>query len=609
MVSHNFLRSDPHYCGYQFSKSIDLAVGRGDLATVEWLLAHFSGCTVSEDLVAIAAERGDLATLKFLLANGAGHEDEDDTSLKKRKVQTSRGVVKAESTRQADGNTVLWGPEVIMTAMKNDQLDVVRWLHEHMPDENNDRDREREIRVSLRSGGDELAQFLMPRGRCILDYAHCSNVWMVELLLDCGYIQRDIGLANSAVESLAQLGRLDLMQRVVLVHSPPRENSPLCMHSWWRAITRACEEGYLEMLKWLLDHPLGEELRQNMRPHQKYSYLVRLAGQNDQPEVMQYLYEQGAVEEINDDLVVSAYAQTLTIAIRDDRYNTVKWLVENIQFPDDGRPGDIAIEVAARCRRFNILKLFHELGSTGVVDLSQNEDNQAGQVATWWSRSRHALDSAGGSGMVDRFKWLVANHPNHVSKESMDGAAYCGNLEMVQWLHANRSEGCTVDAMDGAASWGHLKVVKWHHANRSEGCTKAAMDGAGAHGHLEIVKWLHANRSEGCRTKAMNKAAACGHLEVIKWLASNRIEGCSAEAIQNAVDAGHVAVLDWLHQHFPDYYPTAIDIAVESENIFEVLLFLHQHHPQVITPEFSKKARQYYMSPGGYAWLADNCGE
>jgi hypothetical protein len=65
---------------------------------------------------------------------------------------------------------------------------------------------------------------------------------------------------------------------------------------------------------------------------------------------------------------------------------------------------DIAIDIATSRRRFDILKLFHELGSTGVVDLSQNEDNQAGQAATWWSRSSHVMSYAGGSEMVDMFK-------------------------------------------------------------------------------------------------------------------------------------------------------------------------------------------------------------
>jgi hypothetical protein len=97
------------------------------------------------------------------------------------------------------------------------------------------------------------------------------------------------------------------------------------------------------MLKWLLGHLLGQELRQNMKPHQKYSYLVRLARQSDQIEIMQYLYEQGAVDEINDDRVVREYARTCMLAIRDDRYNTVKWLIENIPFPDRGPPGDIAV--------------------------------------------------------------------------------------------------------------------------------------------------------------------------------------------------------------------------------------------------------------------------
>lgn len=206
-----------------------------------------------------------------------------------------------------------------------------------------------------------------------------------------------------------------------------------------------------------------------MIPHQKYSLLIRSAGQNEQPEIMGYLYEHGGAEELDGPRVLEEYARELNIAIRDDRRKTVKWLVENIPFPYFGQPGDMAIAITTRCRRFEILQLFHELGSSGVVDLTQSEDNHSSQVASWWARSRNVMDFAGGSGRVDMFKWLLENHPLKVTKDAMDRAACCGHLEMVQWLHKNRSEGCTTKAMDDAASRGHFEVVKWLHSNRQEG--------------------------------------------------------------------------------------------------------------------------------------------
>ncbi|GMF52476.1 unnamed protein product [Phytophthora fragariaefolia] len=188
---------------------------------------------------------------------------------------------------------------------------------------------------------------------------------MIEWMLDCGYIRRDITHANDAIASLVQGGRLDLMQQIVLLHSPPREQASLCLHSWWNAIKQACEQGYLEMLQWLMDHPLGRELRRNMKAHRKYSHLIRLAGQNDQAEIMGYLYEQGGAEEAEQDpIVIRKYADELRVAIRYDRCNPVKWLVENIAFPDLGHPGYMIINITTKFRRFNILQLLHELGSS-----------------------------------------------------------------------------------------------------------------------------------------------------------------------------------------------------------------------------------------------------
>ncbi|KAG6946426.1 hypothetical protein JG688_00016049 [Phytophthora aleatoria] len=52
---HNYLRSDLHYNGDQFFKSLEVAVRREDLAIVKWLFAHFSGYDVPADLTTLAA--------------------------------------------------------------------------------------------------------------------------------------------------------------------------------------------------------------------------------------------------------------------------------------------------------------------------------------------------------------------------------------------------------------------------------------------------------------------------------------------------------------------------------------------------------------------------
>ncbi|KAG6949576.1 hypothetical protein JG688_00014568 [Phytophthora aleatoria] len=61
----NYLRSDPHYYHYQFSKSLEMAAGRGDLEVVKWLFAHFSGCKAPASVVGAAVKKGHLVVVQF----------------------------------------------------------------------------------------------------------------------------------------------------------------------------------------------------------------------------------------------------------------------------------------------------------------------------------------------------------------------------------------------------------------------------------------------------------------------------------------------------------------------------------------------------------------
>ncbi|ETP40863.1 hypothetical protein F442_11859 [Phytophthora nicotianae P10297] len=598
---HNYLRSDPHYNRDQFVESLIAAVNRKDLAVVQWVFSHFSGLEVPEDVADAATRAGSLPVLKFLLANVVGHEGEYIRSKMKRKVGANDGEITAEEMESSKTRHLAhWDVGSMMRiAVQEGNPEVVRYLHENMPVY----DTEQFIGSSLLGENDEVAQILMPKGKCLLDYASTfRSVKLGEMLLDCGYIQRDQGLAHSAIQILARFGRFDLMQQVVLVHFPFVKDRLSWWNAWRSAIKSACEHGNLSMLQWLLDHSIGQEHRGSWRRRRKkHSSLIWLAARNDHAEIMQYLYEQGAADELGDRRIVADYAAALNTAVVNDRYHAVKWMVEHVPFSNISQQGGMIIDTAVKHERFNILKLFHELSVT------QNVENQAHQVAAWWSLSRNAMDLAAGTGRVDMFKWLLSSHPSNITQEAMNRAAHGGHLEMIQWLHANRSEGCTKKAMDDAAWYGHFDVVKWLHANRSEGCTTEAMDRAAGNGHLEIVKWLHANRSEGCTKTAMDEAARDGHLHVIKWLHANRPEGCSADAITNAMGEGHLAVLNWLHRQYPEHTPGATSEWIGKDNTFEILLFLHGHFPEMITPKIKADVDEiYYMDQAASAWLAIN---
>lgn len=138
-----------------------------------------------------------------------------------------------------------------------------------------------------------------------------------------------------------------------------------------------------------------------------------------------------------------------------------------------------------------------------------------------------AMDNAAGNGHLEVVNWLHENRTEGCTTRAINLASMNGHLEVVQWLHVNRQEGCSNRAVDGAASNGFLEVVKWLLENRSEGCSTSAMDGAAGNGHLHVVKWLHENRAEGCTGDAFRLAARNGHLPVILWLLEHKTGYCS----------------------------------------------------------------------------------
>ncbi|KAF4132126.1 hypothetical protein GN958_ATG18693, partial [Phytophthora infestans] len=212
---YNYLRSDLHYNRDQFQRSLEVAVRHKDLAVVEWLFAHIPGLDVPPEVVKSAASAGNLPILQFLLANDANVEGKDRKSLKKRKVVANDGEIKAEKKQPSapgGGHVVHWSADVMMhwrlmtSTLYSGYMKIC-------PTETL-REIDRKIRTSLGKGDLEVAEILMPKGKCVLDYASCASVATIEMLLGCGYIKRDQDLANLTIENLALLGRVDLMQQI-----------------------------------------------------------------------------------------------------------------------------------------------------------------------------------------------------------------------------------------------------------------------------------------------------------------------------------------------------------------------------------------------------------
>ncbi|KAG6954184.1 hypothetical protein JG687_00011947 [Phytophthora cactorum] len=120
----------------------------------------------------------------------------------------------------------------------------------------------------------------------------------------------------------------------------------------------------------------------------------------------------------------------------------------------------------------------------------------------------------------------------------------------------------------------------------------------------DILKLFHELGTSGTVNNLIRSEESRAHQVAA---CANRSEGCSAKVIKNAVDKGHVTVLNWLHHQYPEHAPMVIDRWAGMEHKFEVVLFLHVHFPQVITPEFLANVRQYDVNRVISAWLADNC--
>ncbi|KAG6955206.1 hypothetical protein JG688_00011981 [Phytophthora aleatoria] len=63
----NFLRSDPHYYQWVFTKSLEEIIScGGDMRLVQWIYDHFPGCEVPKNVVETVARTGYLEFLQFL---------------------------------------------------------------------------------------------------------------------------------------------------------------------------------------------------------------------------------------------------------------------------------------------------------------------------------------------------------------------------------------------------------------------------------------------------------------------------------------------------------------------------------------------------------------
>ncbi|EGZ05550.1 hypothetical protein PHYSODRAFT_342352 [Phytophthora sojae] len=524
-----FLRCDEFYNRWQFVEATHVVVEHGDMELLQWLFDHFQDTVVPCMVVALA----------FLVAN----------------TNTSRGI------------KVEWYPTVVQVALQLKQLETAHWLHHYTPlGTMTEQVRDWTIKAAMDVGDMAFCESLLPKGRCILDYADfCATPAMIEWKLDCGYFQRD--WAGAVVQFMTWSAPTASTSSAASPTSMARPRSIWTGH------------GNVDVMKFMVGHPTGQQIINEMGRSRALSGLMYLPAAKGNIEALQFLKDEDAD---------GPFEQAMVNAISNGQLEAVKWLPGRYPRPSK-IPEYCFMDEAARRGRVDMLQLFESLEPSNIPGLftpasppplvEVEENNRSARVFVEAS-DRHRKTTP----KLNRYRYLW------LATDPMDDAAANGQLNAVEWLHENRTEGCTTAALDAAAANGYLAVVKWLHANRSEGCTSNAMDFAAEGGHLTIVKWFHANTTAGCTTDTMDLAAAGGHLKTLEWLATNRSEGCTAQAIQRAVSNGHLGIASWLMRRFTEFNPASFSPLV-SKNKFEVLLFLHVHHPETFTPDFVRSAR------------------
>ncbi|ETO62029.1 hypothetical protein F444_20026 [Phytophthora nicotianae P1976] len=515
----NYLRSDTHYVQWQFAEALEVAGTRNDVTVVEWLLEHNNGSQISEYIVDAVVAKGHLDVLKIFLAY------------------------------QIEAGMVDWGYSIV-TAMENGHSEVVRWMHKNIGGGVHVHNL---IAMALDIGDMDLAQFLMPRGGCLLDYA-CpgKNVYMIEWMFDCGYLRRSETHTVSAIQSLAEVGNLELLQKVIqLVPELPIDSS-IWIRCWGFALKIAFMRCNFPTIRCLVEHRMGYLICNCYC--KVLADLTWLAARKGHIELLQYVYNLGIPNAFKD---VSIWVG----AVSNGKLETVKWLLERKLYPPSDEESNV-IDEAAKYGRLEILQFFHGLNTVMTMDEDAPESRLTIQVNKLWAKS-HAID-------------LAAAH---------------GHLAVIQWLHMHRKEGCTANAMDGAATYGHLHVVQWLQENRDEGCTTVAMDAAASNGHMSILQYLQINRSEGCSASIMDGPAKKGDLNMLKWLHENRADWCTNWILKYAVYSGHLGTICWLLVHYPGLKLESVEMAEDAPNKFDVVLLLVWHFGQSwITSDFVEES-------------------
>ncbi|CAH0519874.1 unnamed protein product [Peronospora belbahrii] len=467
----NFLQSDTFYYRWQFSKSLEVAAARGDLAMVKWLFAHFSGCETTFRVVESAAENGCTPVLEYLMTQNAKFWSEESSSVGNMKLVANQDKVLSQSEK----NVVHWHHRAIVVAATRGHFDTVRWLHKNLLchygcEEEKMLVIERTHAIALDVEEFELAELLIPQGKKPSDCTTYSRQSVkIEMTPENPCLRWDVNRAVQAVKDLASSDCLDLMQQIAMLHSPLPPIQATWLLDWRGAFINACGRGDFPMMNWLMEYPIGREAF--LVNTGLYFRPLCAAAQGNQIEVIHYLYKKGCCD---------LHGDALRLTMQHVSLSTVKCLVGYMRRMPQLKANDI-IHEATKHGRLDVLQYFY------------NRSTFFHKALTSSLQSPNAMTVAARHGHLELLKWLFRNACGKYSTEVMNVAVRYGHLRIVQWLHVRQSKSCTSDAMEIAAYNGHLEILKWLYANRSESCSSLAIEYAVKQGHLRIAFWLHNN--------------------------------------------------------------------------------------------------------------------
>ncbi|GMF25285.1 unnamed protein product [Phytophthora lilii] len=230
----NYLRSDPHFYRWEFSNSLDVAIHRGDVAVIQWLLAHGAGSarTPTSALIMKAAKGGHLRVLQALWEHRFSnqHNDRCDSTIDDDSVVKqwcSGGFCNAEHCKDI----------AIKEAVQNGEFTLCLNDGIHFGQD----DLQIATKHALNLGDFELAERLLPLGHCILDFADdCHHPDIILEMFERDHFRWNEGRAATAMSDLAKSGHLQLMQQLFQLHSPLQKNHYGWERAWCDALGSAC---------------------------------------------------------------------------------------------------------------------------------------------------------------------------------------------------------------------------------------------------------------------------------------------------------------------------------------------------------------------------------